>query len=389
MWRFNPEVNSHPNPVLGKKESARAQLNYSDQLSGSQMGSMKSEGQTLCYPARLFVTTIDVTSSTKRGDILFSQQINPTLFANTNLALLAQAYLRCKIKRIRFTLDPQVAATNDGSVLMYITNDPDFTPPTGLGMLRTGFSDPDGIDVPVWEAGGSELRPVQTWVFTDTTSMDPRWISMGRIIVAAGTDFSYDKTVSLLTCEIEVDFDAATLHSRSTLGYSTLLSNPQGQGTILKPFGDNPAIDPQSNVDVRFVDDGTYLRIYLNPGWYFVDFASIDSSSLGSVILNFGTGASRSNTFPWYFFSFDTLNKRGMIRDMVFVDSAANETERYLYPTVNGVTPDTTAGYQQMVISQAPPMWTPPTPEPLEQQLAQMRRELQELSSQTVMLLDD
>lgn len=70
------------------------------------------------------LATINVVNGTKEGEVLFSQNLNPRTFENTNLGTEATLWDRYRLKEIQFTFCPAVGTSKDGAIVAAF--DPDI-----------------------------------------------------------------------------------------------------------------------------------------------------------------------------------------------------------------------------------------------------------------------
>jgi len=159
-----------------------------------------------------FVSPVTVSSSQLVGDILVNLPINPQNLVGTRLQQLSVLWERWRIKKWTLKYIPVAATTVPGQVIM--AYDPDVVDNWGNNGLNVQkLTELNGVSVPVYgkTASVSFLPEKQMQNLYGNSSIDPRFSSPGRFILAAATLFTTAMTVGNLYLDYSIEFYKPTL----------------------------------------------------------------------------------------------------------------------------------------------------------------------------------
>jgi hypothetical protein len=146
------------------------------------------------------------------GDILFRQEISPSLFASTRLAQFSSLYQRYRFRRIKFVYEPIANATNSGQLLGFADFDVDnvLTTNTPENLSIGAAHQGEGI-TQVWQPMVFDMGQVFTFtdLYTEAGSgenNDPRLSVQGVFYILAASAISAGIPLGNVYVDYEIEF---------------------------------------------------------------------------------------------------------------------------------------------------------------------------------------
>jgi len=225
------------------------------------------------------------------GDLMATADLNPTGSDWSGTALIQQAriYNRYKVKKMCFLYATNVAATDEGSIILSVTPDPD-SQYTGVGTTGTQLATAvTGAETcSIWAAGcTSWYGDKKQNFYSRPDGTDPRFTSPGILNVVCNAVLNVDgsgTTIGSVYVLYDIELTERSLEdSNQYLQFYAQAAAVSGQSGLL-PFGTPQAFNGQSQGFLSTVTGALAAEIVATPELKTVMSAAYPGGSLATQI---------------------------------------------------------------------------------------------------------
>jgi len=234
---------------------------------------------------RTFITGTDYlgaftsgSAGARSGDVLASFKLNPIVFDNTRLQLMAGAYQKFVYRRADVHFIAGDASTDRGIVMGFVTYDVDNPlPELSPENVNVGAAQILSRSTKTWQSqkypfGNLDGEPM---LYIDIHGMEDRLVYQGIFYMLAETDLAADLPIGALWFDYELEVAINSLESNlvGSIRVASMLGS-YATATGAKPFGDDPQVNIISSIPVPNWDwvydpaDSSFTLENVAPGLY-------------------------------------------------------------------------------------------------------------------------
>lgn len=247
---------------------------------------------------RTFITGTDYLGAftsgdegSRSGDVLASFKLNPIVFDNTRLQLMAGAYQKFVYRKADVHFIAGDASTDRGIVMGFVTYDVDNPlPELSPENVNVGAAQILSRSTKTWQSqrypfGNLDGEPM---LYIDIHGMEDRLVYQGIFYMLAETDLAADLPIGALWFDYELEVAINSLESNlvGSIRVASMLGS-YATATGAKPFGDDPQVNfitsiPTPNWDwIYDPADSSFTLENVAPGLYNVYYS--DRTSFTAV----------------------------------------------------------------------------------------------------------
>lgn len=257
---------------------------------------------------------IKVNSSTAEGEVLFQQNLNPSLFYNTPLAVEALLWDRYHCDQVTFWYDPDCATSQNGSVIGAV--DPDVKDEGGYAIGEivnlSNFCAHDIMgQTNVWAPRSwSWKNPDPTYLYVKNEGGDEAyWNTCGIFAIVSNSEFAGSLTAGTVYFKARYTFQGRNVES--AVLQSGYFHTQATAATSSKPFdtatiGPTTAVGKFSTLDLPIISDDSIKFSDLSPATVYIITLEFLAGTTCSAAPSYSIGSGQVSTSSnWKFFDSD------------------------------------------------------------------------------------
>jgi hypothetical protein len=215
---------------------------------------------------------------------------------------MTDCFAKVVVHEIRIIVESCVSAMTDGSLIGGVVPDPNIQLSGGEEAIRVLMSTEGATQWNVWESAVVAYKPDDSLQrFTNITGVDPRFQSLGYIVIICASAFTEAKTLGNMYIEFDMTFYQPALSVLSFTGNSWMAFVNSGTRSAAFPYSETPDIPPMnpSNIPVNYIGSTASIvhsTFELPPGCYCI-VSQITGTTLVGQQATLGDGVEEFQTW--------------------------------------------------------------------------------------------